>query len=255
MRGQIDDGTAYAEKSQALASSLEAYISEHTEPLQVRSLDLTQKPVAVIYNPTSGKKYNIRAQIETTLAENGGIACTFYETERYMHAWELAGGLIDFSQHSALVAVGGDGTLHEVINGMLQRSDGAKLPIGLIPNGSGNDLIGCLGIKSVEQALSWLIKSDVVKMDVNKVLIDCEHEDEIMETDKASRALKFRYSVINAAVGYIAKCTHKADTHKPYMGRHCYVSAALANFFTTRVDDFGLFFEQYDGSKIELPLV
>ena len=66
---------------------------------------------------------------------------------------------------------------------MLQRKDGAKLPISLIPNGSGNDLIGCLGIKNVEQALSWLIKADVIKMDVNKVLMDVEKESDIAEDD------------------------------------------------------------------------
>jgi len=49
-----------------------------------------------------------------------------------------------------LVAVGGDGTMHEVINGMLQRADGLTLPISMIPNGSGNDLVGCLGIKDID---------------------------------------------------------------------------------------------------------
>lgn len=67
-----------------------------------------------------------------------------------MHAWEMAAGEIDFNEHSALVAVGGDGTLHEVINGVLMRRDGLKLPISLVPNGSGNDLVGCLGITGVE---------------------------------------------------------------------------------------------------------
>jgi len=78
--------------------------------------------VAVIYNPTSGKGRNIRDRIETKLKEYE-IQTRFYETERYMHAWEMAAGEIDFAEHSALVAVGGDGTLHEVINGMLMRAD------------------------------------------------------------------------------------------------------------------------------------
>ena len=127
--------------------------------------------MAIVYNPTSGKRLNIRGRVEERLTANG-VACQFFETERYMHAWELAGGEIDFSQFSALVAVGGDGTLHEVINGMLQRADGQKLPISFIPNGSGNDLVGCLGIKDIDQALDWLVKGDIIKMDVNKVLLD-----------------------------------------------------------------------------------
>ena len=39
-----------------------------------------------------------------------------------------------------MVAVGGDGTMHEVVNGMLHRKDKKRLPIAFIPNGSGNDL-------------------------------------------------------------------------------------------------------------------
>jgi len=70
-------------------------------------------------------------------------------------------------------------------------------------------------------------------MDVNKVLLDVEHEDEIVDAE--TRNAKFRYSVINAAVGYIAKCTHKAAAHKPYTGKACYITSAMANFFSSDV--------------------
>jgi len=40
---------------------------------------------------------------------------------------------------SAIIISGGDGTIHEVINGLMRRQDKKKLPIALIPNGSGND--------------------------------------------------------------------------------------------------------------------
>lgn len=73
-------------------------------------------------------------------------------------------------------------------------------------------------------------------MDVNKVLLDVEHENEIMEAE--NRPNQFRYSVINAAVGYIAKCTHKAVDHKPYTGKACYVTSAFANFLTSNSDNF-----------------
>ena len=96
-----------------------------------------------------------------------------------MHAWELAEKEIDFSEFSALIAVGGDGTLHEVINGMMMREDGKKLPIALVPNGSGNDLVGSLGCKDLDMAIDWIIKGDVIKMDLNKMLIDADSRDDI----------------------------------------------------------------------------
>ena len=156
-----------------------------------------------------------------------------------MHAWDLAGGEIDFDEHSAIVAVGGDGTLHEVINGVLQRADKKRLPISFVPNGSGNDLCKCFGIRDSAQALDWLVKGDIIKMDANKCLLDCEHEDEIPQ-DAENRSQKIRYSVINAAVGFVAKSVHKAISHKPIAGRACYFTSAVHNFFTTSTENYGV---------------
>jgi diacylglycerol kinase family enzyme len=47
------------------------------------------------------------------------------------------------------VAVGGDGTYHEVVNGMLHREDKKKIPVGFIPNGSGNDTLRSLSVIDV----------------------------------------------------------------------------------------------------------
>lgn len=40
---------------------------------------------------------------------------------------------------SALAIAGGDGSIHDVVNGMLHRKDKRKVPIAYLPNGSGND--------------------------------------------------------------------------------------------------------------------
>src|SRR5678816_3100893 len=49
-----------------------------------------------------------------------------------------------------VVAVGGDGTAHEVVNGLAQANGRAKL--GVIPVGSGNDLASALGIPTTVDA-------------------------------------------------------------------------------------------------------
>ena len=51
------------------------------------------------------------------------------------------------------MAVGGDGTIHEVVNGLMFRPDQKKVPLSFIPNGSGNDTCGSIGVHSVDQAL------------------------------------------------------------------------------------------------------
>ena len=87
--------------------------------------------------------------------------------------WELA-QTIDLSKYSALIAVGGDGTYHEVVNGMLHRADGKKIPVGFIPNGSGNDTLRSLSVFDVNQALDYIVKGDLVKLDLTRVLMDRE---------------------------------------------------------------------------------
>ena len=86
--------------------------------------------------------------------------------------------------YSALILVGGDGTIHEAINGLLRRKDRKKVPVGFIPIGSGDDICGQIGIAkgNYDQALEYIIKGDTIKMDISKILLDHENEAEIEKT-------------------------------------------------------------------------
>lgn len=95
-----------------------------------------------------------------------------------MMTWELAQNL-DIEKYSAIISVGGDGTNNEVVNGMLSRLDKKRLPIGYLPNGSGNDGLWSFGVGSIEKALDFIVKGDIVKVDVTKVIMDHETLDEI----------------------------------------------------------------------------
>ncbi len=65
-----------------------------------------------------------------------GKEVTFYETQRAGHAKEIAARLTAGGTFAHIVAMGGDGTLHEVLNGI---EDTQNCTLGLIPFGSGND--------------------------------------------------------------------------------------------------------------------
>ena len=56
--------------------------------------------------------------------------------------------------HDRVIAVGGDGTVQEVVNGLLAASEPAEM--GIVPLGSGNDLARSLGL-STELASAWRI--------------------------------------------------------------------------------------------------
>lgn len=111
------------------------------------------------------------------------ISYEFFESEYQNHALELAKSVIDLNKYSCITAVGGDGTLHEVINGMLRRQDKIKIPLLLVPNGTGNDLCGSIKIDNIKTALNDLVKGKTMNIDVIKVLIDHEDEKDVPEEE------------------------------------------------------------------------
>ena len=95
----------------------------------------------VILNPTAGRGAAARAWPKVrAVLEGAGARVELAETARHGHAAELAESAAR-AGWGAVVAVGGDGTVHEVANGLLRASDaGAAMPaLGIVPVGSGND--------------------------------------------------------------------------------------------------------------------
>lgn len=99
------------------------------------------------------------------------------------HAMEIAENL-DIEKYDAIVTVSGDGVIHEVLNGFLKRPDAAKalkkVPLGVIPGGSGNALnLSLLGEKrgfdAIYAALQ-VVKGEPLALDVCSVTYD-DHRD------------------------------------------------------------------------------
>ncbi|MCH2101366.1 MAG: diacylglycerol kinase family lipid kinase [Planctomycetes bacterium] len=68
-----------------------------------------------------------------------------------------------------VVAVGGDGTVHEVVNGLM-RGDGERATLGILPSGTGSDFARGLGIgPSFEQALDQLAEGKSRRIDLGRV--------------------------------------------------------------------------------------
>lgn len=114
------------------------------------------KKYVFIVNPISGThdKKNILAQIpEFFGAENYDI----YETERAGHATELARRAAQEGAFAA-IAIGGDGTVNEVAQGLVHT----QTALGILPCGSGNGLARHLGISvKPREALETLAASEV----------------------------------------------------------------------------------------------
>jgi diacylglycerol kinase (ATP) len=93
----------------------------------------------VIYNPVAG---NGRAQAHWPAVENAlrrmGVEFEAVATNEPLEAMALAERAVN--NYQAVIAVGGDGTVHEIVNGLLRASGEAEtIPMGLIPLGNGDD--------------------------------------------------------------------------------------------------------------------
>jgi len=90
-------------------------------------------------------------------------------TERPGHATELAAQAARDGAER-IIAVGGDGAVHEVANGLLAAGTGAAL--GVVPTGTGNDFAKLTGVykHSVERAVDRLVVARPRCFDAGKVL-------------------------------------------------------------------------------------
>ncbi|MEI6756792.1 MAG: diacylglycerol kinase family lipid kinase [Chlorobium sp.] len=100
-------------------------------------------PYLFIFNPAADKG---RAARKAEWLETLVLGCkesAMVTTTSVGHAAEIARSAIEIQQNTRLIACGGDGTLHEVINAVA----GDGVTVGIVPIGSANDFIKTLNPK------------------------------------------------------------------------------------------------------------
>uniref|UniRef100_A0A8C6TFP8 sphingosine kinase n=1 Tax=Neogobius melanostomus TaxID=47308 RepID=A0A8C6TFP8_9GOBI len=111
-----------------------------------RSLLPRPRRLLLLVNPFSGRGQAMQwcqTHILPMIRE-ANISYNLIQTERQNHARELI-RQISLPEWDGIVIVSGDGLLHEVINGLMERPDweqAIKTPVGILPCGSGNALAG-----------------------------------------------------------------------------------------------------------------
>lgn len=109
------------------------------------------------YFIVSGKKKsklgeNIEIRLKESL-DRRKVPYKIVVSEYAGHSIKLSEEYSNKKDCTAIVSVGGDGTLYEVLNGM-----NLNVPLGIIPAGTANDFARCLGIsKNLEEALDNII--------------------------------------------------------------------------------------------------
>ena len=129
----------------------------------------------VILNKRAGKGARRPDEFERILTA-AELDFDLHVTERRHHAVELARQAID-DGWTYLVAVGGDGTIHEVVNGMM-GTDGPRNPeavLGVVSAGSGADFARTFGLPDdVDHGVQHLTGDGFVDIDLGRVTFTTE---------------------------------------------------------------------------------
>ena len=143
----------------------------------------------VIHNPYAGRWLSqeklgaVRQSLQAL-----GIEFDLESTTGPGHATQIAAQAVQ-QDYSMIIAAGGDGTISEIVNGMLRASgDADPPPLGILPLGSANDLVINLGLPvDLEQAARAIGAGKIRFIDIGRV--------------SYSQPARFQYFDNNSAIG------------------------------------------------------
>lgn len=126
------------------------------------------KRLLFIYNPRAGKEL-LKPKLSDVIDifVKAGYEVTVYPTQGHKDAYEKVVAY-NASDYDLIVCSGGDGTIDEVVTGMMRRDE--KDPIGYIPTGTVNDFANSLYIpKKILEAADNAVNGKPFKCDVGKM--------------------------------------------------------------------------------------
>ena len=127
---------------------------------------MSEQKTKIIINPKAdmGRTWGTVTDLHSLVEGYGEAAWS--DTSYPTHATELARQAGE-SGYSLVIAVGGDGTVHEVVNGLMQVPPETRPRLGIVPVGSGNDFAHTLGLSSTPaEALKRIYSGQSRRIDV-----------------------------------------------------------------------------------------
>ncbi|MBS33975.1 MAG: hypothetical protein CMO68_06160 [Verrucomicrobiales bacterium] len=176
---------------------------------------MAAKRILLIANPAAGRRQGeqrlakARSQLEAL-----GQAVTTALTESPGHATRLAkANATDFE---IVAALGGDGTVNEVANGLMAVEPGERPALAVLPVGTGNDVALTFGLAKFGTALDALTNGNTRTLDIVRV--------QLVRDGKTIT----RHALLFAAAGFAAEVIRKTGPCvKRFFGRRFSYSVGL----------------------------
>jgi len=170
-----------------------------------------------IINPIAGKGrgkkllHSLERKIHANFPESEILI-----TQDRLHAFELAKKRKD-NANEVVVAVGGDGTVNEVANGLI----GGKAMMSVIPIGSGNDFVKMFNIPTdIEKAISKIKQGSIHNSDAGSV-----------DIESFSGEKHTRYFINGIGIGFDAAVAHQTTKFKHLRGISLYAFSVAVILF------------------------
>lgn len=184
----------------------------------------------IIVNPVAGSGLTGRRWPGIrSLIGKLGLPFDYVFTERMGHAMELARESV-IAGYELVVAAGGDGTLNEVVNGLVESGSSRSVALGILNTGSECAFARFLDIpRDCEQALLGMGAFQTKAVDIGMI-----------EYQREGRPAH-RYFLNNASFGFDGEVVRAAQKITgPLRGSLPYVLAVLRYYFTYRNKDIKL---------------
>ncbi len=123
-----------------------------------------------VVNPVAGRGKTLRGwpAVRARL-EEAGWRLEEWRSEWPGHAVDLAARMAR-EHYDVVLAVGGDGTTNEVVNGLWQAGALGRVALGLVALGTANDFAACVGVaRGVPGAVKALLSGQRRRVDVGEV--------------------------------------------------------------------------------------
>jgi len=141
---------------------------------------MVYRKTLLIFNPVAN--LGLAGRMDHNLRVSAGAVpgLTWVDTIRPGHATELAGRAAG-EGYELVIAVGGDGTVHEVVNGLMQIPEADRPRLAVIPFGSGNDFSSAIGMDGHRPVrVESLVNGISRRVDVGRLVLgngECQYWD------------------------------------------------------------------------------
>ena len=124
----------------------------------------------LVFNPNAanGRAEKMLSKVLAAFEEKG-IEISLLQTTAESHGREMVAEA-DFNSVDGIISAGGDGTLFEVVNGYYLNKSKKRIPVGVLPTGTGNAFARDLELKASdwEKALDIIQNNQVKNIDVGR---------------------------------------------------------------------------------------